>query len=184
LTQTDKLRIAVYLASSMLQLYKTPWLDETWNLKDVHFIQRPGNSPADISKQPFVYRKLEPTVTGRVSPTQPSYSIIRNQTLFALGILLIELWYGKPMERLVKNADRDCQGTPGVAWCTAERLLRADLPFEAGKQYADVVRRCIRCDFDRTDLDLDNESFQRAVYDGVVAPLEMNLKQFSGQDLG
>lgn len=183
LTQADKLCIALYLASSMLQLYKTPWLDEQWGHKDVYFVHRPGTTIADISKQPYIYRKLSSTAPCSTTQAQPTYSVIRNQTLFALGILLIELWYGKSIEQLAINSDRDCQGTPGVVWCTAERLVRTDIPFEAGAQYADVVRRCIRCDFDRTDMDLDSESFQRAVFDGVVTPLEITLKQFSGQSL-
>ena len=37
---------------------------------------------------------------------------------------------------------------------------------EPGKLYSEAVRRCIRCDFDRRDMDLDSENFQEAVFDG------------------
>lgn len=52
---------------------------------------------------------------------------------------------------------------------------------EPGKLYSEAVRRCIRCDFDRRDMDLDSENFQEAVFDGVVVPLDTTLQQFSGQ---
>lgn len=99
-----------------------------------------------------------------------------------LGLLLIELWYGKSIEELQEPCDLDCAGTPGVAWCTADRLVENEIEFEAGKRYSDAVRRCIRCDFDRRDMSLDSEGFQQAVYDGVVALLERTLEQFNRLD--
>lgn len=78
LTQTDKLRIALYLASSVLQLYKTPWLDDQWGHKDVYFVQRPGATLAEVSRQPFIFQKLSATVSTPAIQTRPTYSVIRN----------------------------------------------------------------------------------------------------------
>jgi hypothetical protein len=181
LTQQDKLKVAVDLASSVLQLYKTPWMDERWGKEDVFFIHRPGASPASIYEHPFVCRKFTTTQPATTQTSTPgACRVIRNQTLFTLGILLIELWYGKSIDELQIPRDRDCVGTPGVEWCTADRLIEEEIEFEAGKRYSDAVRRCIRCDFDRKDMSLDNESFQHAVYDGVVALLEKTLQHFTG----
>ncbi|KAF1941763.1 hypothetical protein EJ02DRAFT_191853 [Clathrospora elynae] len=183
LTKHDKLRVAVDLASSVLQLYKTPWLDEQWSDNDVYFIHRPG-VPLSVYEHPFVYRRL-PSSPGSLSVStsqQAAYRVIRNQTLFTLGILLIELLYGKPIEELQTPRDLDCQGTPGIAWCTAERLIKEELEFEAGPRYLDAVRRCIRCDFNRKESSLDDKDFQQAVFDGVVAPLERTLQQFISLD--
>ncbi|KAF2867800.1 hypothetical protein BDV95DRAFT_502195 [Massariosphaeria phaeospora] len=183
LTQHDKLRVAVVLASSVLQLYKTPWLDEHWGKDDVIFIHRPGASLSSIYEHPFISRKFTKSTSSPNPPTLPTVCrVIRNQTLFTLGVLLIELWYGKSIEELQMPCDLDCQGTPGVAWCTAERVVENEIEFEAGKRYSDAVRRCIRCDFDRKDMSLDNESFQQAVYDGVVSLLEKTLQQFNSLD--
>ncbi|KAF2740112.1 hypothetical protein EJ04DRAFT_559137 [Polyplosphaeria fusca] len=186
LSQSDKLRIAVDLASSALQLHKTPWLSDEWRKDDVFFIQRPGATPASIYEHPFVRHRLKSGngADALQAPMvqKPTFRVIRNQTLYTLGILLIELWYGKPINQLKKPSDLDCQGTPGVEWCTADRLVENDIEFEAGKRYSDAVRRCIRCDFDRKDTSLDNEGFQHAVYDGVVALLEKTWQQFNSLD--
>ena len=183
LTQHDKLRVAVDLASSVLQLYNTPWLDEEWSDNDVYFVHRPGISATAVFEHPFVYRKFSSTAAIQAPTTQRvTYKVIRNQTLFTLGILLIELLYGKPIEELQSARDLDCQGTPGVAWCTAERLIEEELEYEAGPRYLDAVRRCIRCDFNRKDSSLGNEDFQLAVFHGVVAPLEKTLHQFTSLD--
>lgn len=138
--------------------------------------------PFSIYEHPYVYRQLSQATNVPASQNQQTkYRVIRNQTLYSLGILLIELWYGKLIEQLQAPSDLDCAGTPGATWCTAERPVDNELEFEAGKRYSDAVRRCIRCDFDRSDMNLNNESFQRAVFDGVVVPLETTLQQWSSQ---
>lgn len=183
LTKFDKLRVAVDLASSVLQLYNTPWLDEQWSDNDVYFIHRPGLSMAKVFEHPFVYRKLSSTGSNHASSTQGgACRVIRNQSLFTLGILLIELLYGKSIEDLQSPRDLECHGTPGVVWCTAVRLIEEEIEYEAGPRYLDAVRRCIRCDFDRKDSSLDSEEFQQAVFIRVVAPLEKTLEQFNSLD--
>ena len=108
--------------------------------------------------------------------------VIRNQTLFTLGVLLIELLYGMSIEELQTTPDLACEGTPGAVWCTVERLVDEEIALEAGQLYSDAVRWCIRCDFNRTNMSLDDQEFQQAVYEGVVAPLEKTLQHFNGRD--
>lgn len=183
LTQLAKLKIAVNLSSSVLQLYKTPWLSDNWGEQDVYFVDRNGALDPSIYEFPYVARDLSSAVATPASQTQQQkHRIIRNQTLYTLGILLIELWYGQPIAKLQIAADLDSRGTPGPAWCTAERIVETELEYEAGKRYADAVRRCIWCDFDRNmkDMSLGAESFQQAVFLGVLLPLERTLRDFVG----
>jgi predicted kinase len=179
----DKFRVAVDLASSVLQLYKTPWLKDDWSNNDVYFVHRPGAPASTIYQHPFIYRKMSSQVAAHSSTTPtPVHRVIRNQTLFTLGVLLIELLYGMSIEELQIARDLECQGTPGVVWCTAERLIDEEIALEAGKLYCDAVRRCIRCDFNRQSSSLDDQDFQQAVYSEVVTPLEKTLQRFNGQD--
>jgi hypothetical protein len=180
-TQLDKLRIATKLSSNMLQLYSTPWLSDYWRSSEIFFLYRSGATPTSIYKNPFVYSSLSPQ-KGKSTPSQRTTSrVIRNQTLFALGVLLIELWYGQPLEELQSASDLNHQGTPGIAWCTATRIAEEELEFQAGKRYADAVRRCIRCEFgEHRSADLQSERFQQAVFEGVVVPIEKTLEQFQG----
>jgi hypothetical protein len=183
LMQHDKFKLAVDLASSVLQLYKTPWLNDNWGKDDVYLVRRPGSSLNTVYQHLFIYRKFSSFTAQPDSINQPpARSIIRNQTLFTLGILLIELLYGSSINELQTAQDLNCQGTPGVVWCTAERLIEEEITLEAGQPYSDAVRRCIRCDFNRKTSSLDDQDFQQAVFDGVVAPLEKTLQRFNGQD--
>jgi hypothetical protein len=178
----NKFKLAVDLASSVLQLYRTPWLNDDLSSSDVYFVQRPDTPRSLICQYPFIKRKF-PT-TNVVQPPlhqAPMHRVIRNPTLFALGILLIELLYETPIENLQTDRDRDCEGTPGAVWCTVGRLVDEEISFKAGQLYSDAVRRCIRCDFNQKTSSLDDQDFQRAVFDGVVIPLEKSLKFFKGE---
>ncbi|KAH8690916.1 hypothetical protein BGW36DRAFT_364465 [Talaromyces proteolyticus] len=173
----DRLQLAITLASSVLQLHETPWLDEDWGNDNIFFIRTLDKT---IYDHPFVSRHFNLTNVPS-SKTFPASMgrIIRNRTLYALGISLIELWYGKPLPELYKPEDGP-QGTgdPRIdlmtGWNTADRLVD-ELYSEAGGKYSDAVRRCIRCDFDRRSSSLEDAAFQRDVYQGVVAQLQENF---------
>ena len=62
-------------------------------------------------------------------------------------------------------------------WITATRLMEA-VYNEAGTLYGDAVRRCLHCEFDQRNTSLEDDAFRQAVYDGVVATLEDNVKDF------
>lgn len=52
---------------------------------------------------------------------------------------------------------------------------------EQGTQYGYVVQRCLRCEFGFQDSKkrLEIDAFRAAVYEGVLAPLEEDLKRYS-----
>jgi hypothetical protein len=176
-------RVAINLTLSVLQLYKTPSLDEQWSDNDVYFIQHLGVPLSTPYEPPIVYRDFSSSTSAQSSSNQRAVGrVIRNQTLFTLDILLIEFLYGKTIEELQSPCDLECEGTPGVAWCTAQRLIEEEIEFEAGSLYLDAVRRCVRCDFNRKESTLDDEAFQQAVFDGLVAPLEKTLQRFGSLD--
>lgn len=176
-TRHDRLRVAVTLASSVLQLHETPWLEANWSKDNIFFVQR---SEKTIYSQPFVSQSFDLAGEPSSAP-MPSVMtrIIRNQTLYALGISLIELWYGRPLHELQTIEDGPpITGYPQTdlmtQWNTCDRLVEA-LYSEAGAKYTDAVRRCIRCDFDRRASSLEDAAFQKAVYHGVVSELKENL---------
>lgn len=173
-SQKDRFKLAVILASSVLQLHETPWLEEKWRADSIFFVDRSGMPCYD---QPFVsqyFGQLNAPTAAEI-PTHFS-CIIGNQTLYALGVALIELWYRKPIEELWVAADGP-QNTGNnlldlmTEFKTAERLSDA-LYSEAGAKYSDAVRRCIRCEFDKRARSLEDAQFQKAVYQMVVAQLQ------------
>ncbi|CVL00344.1 hypothetical protein FPRO06_06193 [Fusarium proliferatum] len=84
----EKVRLALVIASSVLQLSKTPWLPEALTPKNVHFFRR-GNTLS--YEHPFLQRMLPEYPLKRLNSTADTmgYSLSRNPTLLALGMLLL-----------------------------------------------------------------------------------------------
>jgi hypothetical protein len=166
---------------NLLRLYSTPWLQDQIYWNGIGLIQ--GNDGGMID-MPFISKELVPSigVSGQPLSADPvSLACIRNEWVYALGVFLIELCLGKSISQLQEPNDE----IPGgmlpflTEFRTASRLIEA-VEDQAGLRYGAAVRRCIRCDFDERVYSLDDEGFCKAVYKGVVACLEDDIRQIDG----
>lgn len=188
LEKKDRLILGVKLASTLLQLHKTPWLKETWGKCDILFMKECSGTQKTLVHKPFLSKPFIPptcTILPRRPTDEPSPSPqVRNKSIFALGVLLIELWFGQLLEDLRKPEELDSHGQVNniTDFATARRLSE-EIYREAGDWYGDAVRRCIYCEFDQRHNSLDSQTLKDAVHRGVVAPLEENLTSFCGGTL-
>ncbi|KAL8731165.1 MAG: hypothetical protein Q9166_003572 [cf. Caloplaca sp. 2 TL-2023] len=166
LTRKARLQLAVTLASTALQLHTTPWLDADWNSKSIHFRQ-------ESIEHPYISSTFPKTHKLDKEDAKPTFTPIRNQCLFSLGVLLTEVYLGRPL---------DCHEDPKRPFQTedfskvaafVERLAQ-----EEGTGYCDALKACIWCDFGVRELDMENDSFRRAIYERVVVPLEQELDYY------
>ena len=120
-------------------LNNKPWLPELWGKKDVIFpTPLEGNGSSTLIQTPLIARHFSPptcTLPAR-QPTDPCGSLsleVRNQSIFALGVLLIELWYHKPLELLRIPDDLGKHGEVNqiTDFATARRLTE-DIYKDAG----------------------------------------------------
>ena len=170
-----------------MQLHKTEWLRERWSKADIFIIQESFPSPqsaAPILEKPLVHRTF---VSDNTTPELLVESrLIRcNQSLFSLGIILIELWFWKSMESWqAQDGSAQVGGgmTPStVEYLTAVRVIE-ELYGDAGEDYCDVVRRCIT-GLDHRETRLEIDEFKNEVYLKVVQPLEEHLQVFWKESL-
>ena len=187
LGRKERLVLGIKIASALLQLHGTPWLVENWSKADIRFRRQHDGVCSAILSQPFLSKSfVSPTCQSKPAlPKHPASSLgIRNQGIFALGLILTELWFGKPIDHLRETMEVEPlnQAFDTTNFATTTRLL--DLVYdEAGTWYGDAVRRCINCDFDQRYNTLDKEGLKEAVHAGVIAPLEQNLEAFCGGSL-
>lgn len=97
--------LALRLASNLLQLFQTHWLQKPWSKHELYFSVRPllqaatkglaspAHEAPDLN-QPFVSLTFG---TGGPAPTCPG-AIDAKTSLLELGILLLELWHQSPFE--------------------------------------------------------------------------------------
>ncbi|KAF8249170.1 hypothetical protein K440DRAFT_223645 [Wilcoxina mikolae CBS 423.85] len=183
LPRRERLILGVKLASTVMQLHNTGWLDETWDKRDIVFLVDPTSSDKSSTERPAVWRSfgsLPPTST--CTPGSPRSIARCNKTLFSLGVVLLELWFWKSLDELEREALSNNPESSG--WTSAERSFEtADrmvdkLHADALPLYSGAVRRCIRgLDYPQTSLSKDD--FKKEVYHKVVCPLEENMKLFS-----
>jgi hypothetical protein len=163
----------------VLQLSKTPWLPEVPTSKNVHFFQR-GRLLS--YQQPFLLRTFpeRPSLSQRSRPGEDNSGtgcaptiVDRNTTLFALGIMLLEIMLGSTLDKL-REPHEEKMAFDGDEFgiirdsVTALRLLEKRVAL-INPVYKAVVERCMGC---TAGQDLDDESFRQDVYNGVVMELE------------
>jgi len=141
-------------------------------------------SDAYVSRSFWPPGSPHPTNKSAEATTEdfPSSQII-NKTLFALGIVLIELYLNKTLEDLHPPSDdkNEAARSQGIVDVYRTATSQIDNVYSiGGTQYGYVVQRCLKCEFGIQDSkkQLDFDAFRGLVYEGVVAPLE-DLRKYS-----
>ena len=182
LSKGDRVRLAVTLASSVLQLDGTSWLKSQWSSKDIFFHEKNNEASDPSYLYPHLSWKLCMT-DGKIansfdSPLRGNH-VIRSEVLFALGLTLIELCFGKTLREMHAPEDGDLNEAT-TERNTAYRLCNS-VYSEMGTSWGDAVRRCLHLIFDERDMSLDNEGLQQKVIDDIITPLNDDLINFNGQ---
>ena len=114
--RSDRLKLGVQLASSVMQLHATAWLKESWGKGDIFFPQTTEKarlSTGEVSlilkpilEKPLVRRSFDPA--GDKSPQKTTTKlpfVPYDKSLFSLGIILVELWFGKRLQDFPKYSE-------------------------------------------------------------------------------
>lgn len=117
----EKLNLAKILALAVLHFHSTQWLKREWHSQDVVFF-----GVQDFAEDPLRMPYLKSRVLTQrnttdqrviISATGKEFSNVthlrRNQTLYSLGVMLIELAYDSPLQDLKKPEDVGIQPIRG-----------------------------------------------------------------------
>jgi len=111
------------------------------------------------------------SILGDVGPDS-TCPAIRNSSIFRLGVLLLELSFGKTLEQYEQESDFEDGRRTSYTEVSVARRLALELENREGDRYANVVNRCINCIFEGLNPSLENDKFRLAFYQGVVEPLQ------------
>ncbi|KAI1171447.1 hypothetical protein F4777DRAFT_565630 [Nemania sp. FL0916] len=178
LSRAQRMSIALILAYAMLELYPTPWLPQAFGKKDVYFFVRKNGEV--VTESPFLLcqasASARPNATNEASPLDPDNS----DALLALGILIMELWFGQSIESRPfwkEHCQENGSEKPFTRFTAAIEWQKKAID-EAGIILHDVTYRCIRGNVGPTTIDLNNLDCVRAVLDQIITPLEGLLAHF------
>ena len=180
----ERLKLGMRLASSVLQLYKTEWLQERWGKQDIYLIQGASQSRSPSLETPVVCQAFPPEPSVFKASIR-SHITRCNLSLFSLGIVLIELWFWRGIESFEDKSQpyySSSEETSDTArYHTAQRLID-ELYGDVGVNYGDVVRRCI-IGLDHKEIQLENDGFKNEAYLKVLQPLREDLERFCNETL-
>ncbi|KIW09891.1 hypothetical protein PV08_11992 [Exophiala spinifera] len=193
LSRHDRLSLAATLALSVLQ-YQGSWLKPQWRIQDILFKDHDSGNPTLLDRVYLSAHDVSPTgdssslsngaetsegASQQLTVAVTSSSLIRCALLFPLALSLIELSLCTPLSSLQTAEDAD----PVEAISNLKTAVRV-LPrvyAESGCRYGDVVDTCLYWP-DTKNMQLDDEEFQRTVFEVVISPLLDDLRDFEGKD--
>ena len=169
--ERDRLKLAIIFASSLLTLHSTPWLADMWTARDIFFRPVSGDLDDVSVVQPYVAQSFPPlTATSRASPPP----MVRNPSLYALAKVLIQMIENQPLSPDVEFGQAASADDPELK---AAIDLEPSICRKAGRVWADVIRRCLYCDFDisTSSASFDDDDFVCKVYTCIIYPLARAL---------
>ena len=175
----EKFNLAKYLARAVLHFHSTPWMSKDWRSRDIVFFGS-KDFAQDSLGSPFLKTSVktrsdednQQSVLTQIAehPKNPyPRSPVRNQTLYSLGVMLIELAYDSPLQDL--QIPEDEQGDLYTFYWTATRLADR-LWRELGPKYADATKTCLYGGFGAS-IQFDVIEGQTRFFDEVVHKLEL-----------
>lgn len=169
-TRSQRYALSLTIASSFLQLLDSPWLPSTTalNKANVHFSGALNDGGEFYLDQPHITCDLRRNDHSQSSPSsysiQPNQNLSRNagnstgistmsssnyafiDALDHLGILLLELCFGRPLESQPSRMSWPIGATPqqkAVFDIMAARTWQCEVLQEAGADYAEAVAWCL-----------------------------------------
>jgi hypothetical protein len=171
-SRSQRLQLAAELSLSVLRYAQTPWLQNQLNKDDITFVVEQGQIRFE---RPFVCTALSTSFLHRIDTYRPAG--IENESLFTLGIMLIELWAGLTIDEICLQQrigqvyiQPSASTNASIDWAEMEKLFMY-LEDEAGELYCVIVKVCIRCEIPGSKKDFEAGAFQDAVFSNVVYPL-------------
>lgn len=170
--------LAGALAHAVLQYHSTPWLPGTWKSHDVAFFD--DVSERSLSSPYLTTEFFGTSQQGQVPPTpclqsreSLSAGTARNEMLFHLGVVLLELGFSQPWPDLRQRALAKLPPEQQSNNRVAEKLAQEnELRDRMGLNYCRIVRKCLACDFGLGEDNFSDAELQGAFLVDVVMALE------------
>ncbi|KAI1083376.1 hypothetical protein F5B20DRAFT_526715 [Whalleya microplaca] len=174
----QRMKLAVDISSSLLQLNGTPWFPDILTSKDIYFIAR---NEVPIYDQAFVAKGPRLMVVPQAGPdsTTQRQSRVSSRSLSALGTILVELLLLRTLDHLWTPS---CHGKMAdvtttnqtVGWkATKDTLDQVEVI--GGSNYYSAVRRLL-FEFTHVDTSQDEEVTYTEIYGKTISLLVENSK--------
>ncbi|KAI0023992.1 hypothetical protein F4780DRAFT_687084 [Xylariomycetidae sp. FL0641] len=182
MTLADRLAVCAGLCWGVLFLSGSPWLppEKKW-MEHINFLWHEGSPDVYCPAVSSLFANASNQKGKTSDPSDESTeqdrfhnSQICNQTVFSLGIILVELSLGEPFDEI--RARGEAPGSTGgvldeyqMAKEQIQRIYK-----QLGHTYGDAIQRCIKCSFSGRDSthSFEFEQFRHDFFREVVVPVQ------------
>ena len=137
----DRLRTASSLAAGILHLHTSSWLPGVWSSKDIYYFDIDDYGRCALG-EPFLQTPLE-IHRSRRSVVEGTDSTAIRSSLLCLGLVLIELAFSAPWQRLQIQEDLTNKLSTGEKDFLDMMRLSKTVSRQLGPRYAKVVQACL-----------------------------------------
>ena len=163
LTRRQRYSVALTVASSQVQLQSTPWLKTKWDKNDILFFKDKSDPKTILIDQPRLSRDVE---LENSAPDEKQQ--LNDRSITTLGILLLELCFGRTLEAHPIRA-RYPQGQTNPYLDLAAALEWSEqVNEEAGPEFANAISWCLKSNC----INPTNDDWRVELYENVVKPLQ------------
>jgi hypothetical protein len=171
----EKKLLEIIITRIFLEVCEGPWLRQKWGKESFHFFPEACNKKIDLNK-PYITADLEyDSDEGNPDSFDMSHS---HPSILALGILLLEIEMGLPIESQWQKEDLIGGKLPNVNTnhTTAKTLLNSKKwKRRICQPSRNAIQACLECGFLRPDSTFLDEEWTQNIYKSVVEPLQREL---------
>jgi hypothetical protein len=183
LSNKNRVRLALMLAWGVLQISSTSWLRGKWTKDNILLVMDAPNKPLPYISHRFQSSRRN-SKSSTLTPTIPNEMAdwIRNASLFALGVFLLEVCYNRAIEDLAIDEEKNERGEPSAYTpiLTAMRLSNV-VQEELGLRYAQAVNACLHLrdvEMDSQGQPRDYSQFAKSMMRNIIEPLDTVADSF------
>jgi hypothetical protein len=188
LSMKSRVQIALMLAWGVLQISSTGWLSGKWTKENILLVTDAPNGPlpyvthrfqssrrmsqSQSSRRPSNASTLDPEATNHIADW------IKNASLFALGVFLLEMCHKHTIEDLATAEEN--KAAQHTQFLTAMRLAKG-VQDELGLYYSQAVNACFNppeIDMDSNGNPKDSSQFAKSILKNIIEPLKTCADQF------
>lgn len=176
LSYRERLRLAVVISSSVLQLHGTPWFPTALTTRHIFFIGKKNPPDLTMYQHPVALRHLPEDQTTPPAADQTGPALAgRDPTLLSLGYVLIEVILGRTLDSASGGRADDGGDDPMARYVAAQGLME-EVRLKSTNYWAAVARCVDDGELHARGCGLEDGELCQSVYARVVALLEEDLK--------
>lgn len=176
LSRKDRKEISIQVTTALLLLYSTPWITSEWSGAEVVF-ENFDRTASSYNLRPYISRRF--SAASKCSSNAVLSGKNTQETLFRLGILLLELCIGESLDEhcldIGKARTRETEFDIVSEWWQREAGTAE------GPEVAEIIRKCLFFKFQTDSKNLFDEDLRRAIYNEVVQPLREVPRNFNAE---